>query len=94
MDKLTTIISNTTTVDNGNCSIGRLAIEHHGEQRLFDKIVVPLLYFQNKKKEQSVEAMSDPPTSHPNGQSVSFPLNSFRNHISISYRRIGTLITH
>ena len=57
MDKLTTIISNTTTVDNGNCSIGRLAIEHHGEQRLFDKIVVPLLYFQNKKKEQSVEAM-------------------------------------
>jgi hypothetical protein len=33
MDKLTTIISNTTTVDNGNCSIRRLAIEKYGEQR-------------------------------------------------------------
>ena len=69
MDKLTTIISNITTVDNGNCSIRRLAIEKYGEQWLFDKILLFRCFISRTKKEQSVEAMAmiHTPTSHPNG---------------------------
>ena len=50
MDKLTTIISNTTTVDNGNCSIGRLAIEKYGEQRYFSIKIAVYYRFPEQKK--------------------------------------------
>ena len=86
MDKLTTIISNTTTVDNGNCSIGRLAIEQYGEQRLFSIRLLFHCFFPEQKKEQSVKAMRST-RSHPNDQRL-FPFKLIQKPLFISYQRI------
>ena len=84
MDKLTTIISNTTTVDNGNCSIGRLAIEQYGEQRLFSIRLLFHCFFPEQKKRTVGESDE---IHHPNDQRL-FPFKLIQKPLFISYQRI------
>ena len=86
MDKLTTIISNTTTVDNGNCSIRWLVVEQHGGSGYLIRLLVFTAVFP-KKKEQS---WSDEIHPQPPHGAASFLLNSFRNHILLSTDIVGT----
>ena len=76
-------MSKTTTVDNGNCSIGRLALEQHGGSGYFQEDCwCSPLYFR-KKKEQSVKAMIQ--------RRSAFPFKLGQKSHFISYQLIATL---